>query len=164
MSNIARSKIRLALQNGEQIPLGLAIDLDGKDTTDPVKALEGALLPIGGFKGVGLAMAVDLLAGLISGAEFAGDVKNLNHSSEKSGCGHMLVAIDIKHFMDLYDYMDKIKYFVSRIHENGAMLPGEHGKQVAAIDRGLYEISDKQAESINQLLAKLKISFRLTDK
>lgn len=56
MSIAARGKIRLALQNGENIPAGLAIDAEGNDTTDPAKALQGAMLPIGGIKGAGLAL------------------------------------------------------------------------------------------------------------
>lgn len=163
MSNAARGKIRLALQNGENIPIGLAVDAGGNDTTDPARALEGAMLPIGGIKGAGLAMVVDLLAGLISGAAFAGDVKNLNHPTEESNCGHMLIAIDIKHFMSIEEYKSRMEYFVSRVHENGAMLPGEHGRLTAA-ENDFYEISDKQAESINHLLSEMGMEHRLVNR
>ncbi|MBD5549676.1 MAG: Ldh family oxidoreductase [Lachnospiraceae bacterium] len=155
MSNAARGKIRLALQNGEAIPLGLAVDVNGCDTTDPARALEGAMLPIGGIKGAGLAMVIDIMAGMLSGASFGGDVRNLNHPTDESNCGHMLMAVDIKRFMDINTYMRKMDYFVAKIHRAGAMFPGEHG--AASGKNGFCDISEKQVESIRQLADNLKV-------
>src|SRR5438270_24385 len=68
----ARGKIRRAERRGEKIPLGYALDGDGRPTTDPTAALGGVVLPIGGYKGSGLSMLMDIFGGVISGAGFAG--------------------------------------------------------------------------------------------
>src|SRR5918998_2573073 len=70
----ARGKIRRAERRGERIPEGYALDAEGRPTTDPVKALQGVVLPIGGPKGSGIAMLMDIFGGVISGASFGGDV------------------------------------------------------------------------------------------
>jgi LDH2 family malate/lactate/ureidoglycolate dehydrogenase len=66
----AHGKIRRAEQCDEPIPLGYALDSHGRPTTDPVAALQGVVLPIGGPKGSGLAMLMDIFSGVISGAAF----------------------------------------------------------------------------------------------
>ena len=75
MSVVARAKIRNAFKRGEAIPASWATDKQGRATTDPAQALDGFLLPIGGHKGYGLALLVDLFAGLLSGA---GDLDDRN--------------------------------------------------------------------------------------
>src|SRR5207237_21617 len=70
----ARGKSRRAERRGETIPLGYALDAQGKPTTDPKAALGGVVLPIGGYKGSGLSMLMDIFGGVISGAGFAGGV------------------------------------------------------------------------------------------
>jgi LDH2 family malate/lactate/ureidoglycolate dehydrogenase len=73
---VARGKIRKAAREGRPIPEGWALDAAGRPTTDPAKALEGVLLPIGGPKGAALSMMMHIFGGLFSGARFAGDVGN----------------------------------------------------------------------------------------
>lgn len=65
MTKIPAADIRQARADGTEIPDGAAIDADGRPTTDPSAALEGAMLPFGGYKGSGLAMAVELLSGAL---------------------------------------------------------------------------------------------------
>ena len=65
MSVVARAKIRSAAKAGERIPDSWATDRDGNPTTDPAEALGGFLQPVGGHKGYGLALVVDLIAGLL---------------------------------------------------------------------------------------------------
>ena len=79
----ARGKICKAQRRGQMIPEGYALDSHGKSTTDPSKALDGGVvLPVGGPKGSGLAMMMDIFAGVTSGAAYAGGIndqyKNLN--------------------------------------------------------------------------------------
>ncbi len=69
-------RIRNALKRGEPIPSDWATDAQGKPTTDPKAALDGFLPPIGGHKGYGLALVVDLFAGLLSGAAYLTHVKS----------------------------------------------------------------------------------------
>ena len=56
------------------MPVGWVIDSDGRPITDPKRAHEGTLVPIGGYKGSGLNIAIGLLAGAMNGAAFLGSV------------------------------------------------------------------------------------------
>ena len=94
MTVIACGKIRLASMHGESIEPGLALDAEGKPTTDAKKAFEGVCLPFGGAKGSALAMLMDLLAGVLTGANYGGDVKSLYFDhSEPQNVGHLFIAI-----------------------------------------------------------------------
>ncbi|MDA8107735.1 MAG: Ldh family oxidoreductase, partial [Betaproteobacteria bacterium] len=95
MSVAARGKIRAALAAGARIPEGWAADEHGRPTTDPAAALAGFLLPFGAHKGSGLAMAVDLLAGLLAGARFLTDVSSwVDRPDEPQGLGHFFLVLD----------------------------------------------------------------------
>lgn len=94
MTVIARGKIRLAAQRGEPIPEGLALDEEGNPTTDAKKAFEGVCLPMGGPKGAALSMLMDVMAGVFTGAAYAGDVKSLYFDfSGPQDVGHLMIAI-----------------------------------------------------------------------
>jgi LDH2 family malate/lactate/ureidoglycolate dehydrogenase len=62
----ARGHILLAAREGRSIPEGWALDEAGAPTTDAKRALDGALLPMGGHKGIGIAMLVECLAGALA--------------------------------------------------------------------------------------------------
>jgi ureidoglycolate dehydrogenase (NAD+) len=97
MSVVARGKIRAALQNGQAIPDTWATDSEGRPTTDPKAALDGFLLPFGGYKGYGLAVMVDLLAGVLSGAAYLTHVNSwLDHPEKPGNLGHFFVLIDTR--------------------------------------------------------------------
>jgi L-2-hydroxycarboxylate dehydrogenase (NAD+) len=114
-SNAARGKVRLAAKNGETIPLGWAVDENGNDTTDPNEALKGSMIAVGGYKGYGLALCVDILAGMMTGSAFAGDVKNLNHPTEISRCGHLILVLNPNSFMDKGQYDGKMQYLIEQL-------------------------------------------------
>jgi LDH2 family malate/lactate/ureidoglycolate dehydrogenase len=69
MSFVARGNVLAAARDGRAIPDDWALDAEGRVTTDPHAALMGAMLPLAGHKGMGLAMMVQCLAGSLSGAE-----------------------------------------------------------------------------------------------
>ncbi|HET9580713.1 MAG TPA: Ldh family oxidoreductase [Usitatibacter sp.] len=95
MSVVARAKIRNALKRGERIPDTWATDRDGNPTSDPKAALDGFLLAIGGHKGYGLALVVDLFAGLLSGAAYLTHVKSwLDEPDEPQDLGHFFLLFD----------------------------------------------------------------------
>jgi L-2-hydroxycarboxylate dehydrogenase (NAD+) len=128
-SQAARGKIRLAAANGEAIPEGWALDAHGNPTTDAEAALKGSMIPVGGAKGYGLSLAVDILAGLLTGSGFGGGAKNLDHPDAPSDCGHLLVAIDIAKFMDPEEYQADIATLTTATKAAGkagaVVLPGE---------------------------------------
>ncbi len=95
MSVVARAKIRNAFKRGEQIPDTWGTDAGGRPTTDPKAALDGFLLPVGGHKGYGLALWVDLFAGLLSDAAFLTHVESWTDAPEKpQNLGHFFILID----------------------------------------------------------------------
>lgn len=96
MSVVARAKIRNAFKRGEPIPATWATDAQGGATTDPGAALDGFLLPIGGHKGYGLALMVDLFAGLLSGAGYLTHVKSWSDAPDQpQDLGHFFILIDV---------------------------------------------------------------------
>lgn len=95
MSATAMGKIRLAEARGENIPEGWATDVHGRATTSPTEAINGMLLPAAGPKGFGLAVAIDLLCGALSGGAFGAAVRPLYAEMDKPyNCAHAFVAID----------------------------------------------------------------------
>ena len=97
MSVVARAKIRNAFKRGEQIPDTWGTDIKGNPTTDPKAALDGFLLPIGGHKGYGLALMVDLFAGLLSNAGYLTHIQSWQDApDEPQNLGHFFILIDTK--------------------------------------------------------------------
>ncbi|MCX7254225.1 MAG: Ldh family oxidoreductase [Burkholderiales bacterium] len=97
MSVVARAKIRNALKRGESIPYTWGTDAMGVPTTDPKVALDGFLLPIGGHKGYGIALLVDLFAGLLSNAAYLTHIKSWQDApDEPQNLGHFFILIDTK--------------------------------------------------------------------
>ena len=85
--------IREAARRGEPLPEGWALDADGAPTTDPVAALAGVLLPVGGLKGGNLAMMIELLAAM-SGGSFSLDAAPFDAGEDSPRLGMMVAAID----------------------------------------------------------------------
>ena len=98
MSRVAGGKIRMAIQNGEQVPLGWILDPHGNPTTVPEDFLvhRGALLPMENHKGYGLSLMVETLSGALSGAAMLGGVRNWIYNPETpSDTGYFLFVIDV---------------------------------------------------------------------
>ena len=94
-SIVAQSKINMAKDKGEEIPLGWALDINGKPTTNALDACKGMILPMAGAKGYGLSMMIDLLAGLLSGASFLNQVGRFYNPQKKAmDVGQVFVAIN----------------------------------------------------------------------
>ena len=132
-SEAARGKIRLAARQGERIPEGWALDSSGRPTTDAAAALEGSMVPIGGPKGYGLSLVIDMLAGLLTGAAFGGQVKPLNHPNQRSDYGHWMMALDPEFFLDGQSYASRFATLLSAVRttctEQRVWLPGERANE-----------------------------------
>ncbi|HMB46783.1 MAG TPA: Ldh family oxidoreductase, partial [Afifellaceae bacterium] len=97
----AAGKIKTLAQRGEPMPEGWMVGRDGKPMTDPTRQKEGLLLPIGGPKGYGLAMAIGLLAGTLNGAAFGKDVVEFTTDTQSpTNTGQFVAAISISAFGD----------------------------------------------------------------
>jgi LDH2 family malate/lactate/ureidoglycolate dehydrogenase len=130
----ARGKIRRAARRGEKIPVGYALDKHGRSTTDPNVALDGGVvLPIGGPKGSGLSMLMDIMGGVISGAASGGDVGSQFLDFDRTqDVGHFFLAMKPDLFVPAEQYRAGMDKLVSRVHANPKaegiaeiMMPGE---------------------------------------
>jgi LDH2 family malate/lactate/ureidoglycolate dehydrogenase len=122
-SVVARGKIRLAIKKGEEIPLNWALDAQGLPTSDPNAAMSGTLLPIGGPKGYGLAMVVDILSGVLTGSNFGKDVPTTLDFDRKVSSGFVVQAIDISAFSEPTDFYKDIQSLIADIR-NSPRAPG----------------------------------------
>jgi LDH2 family malate/lactate/ureidoglycolate dehydrogenase len=92
-SVVARGKIIVAAHTNASIPEGWAIDPEGYPTTDPERALAGAVLPFGGPKGSAISFIIDILCGVLTGAAFASHLNTLEDLSTVQNVGHVLAAV-----------------------------------------------------------------------
>jgi L-2-hydroxycarboxylate dehydrogenase (NAD+) len=96
----------------------------GEHMTDAKRAAEGLLLPIGGYKGSGLAVMLGLLAGPLNRAAFGADVIDFNTDDvSETNTGHFILALDIARFLPLEDYKVEVDRHVRELKE-GKRLPG----------------------------------------
>src|ERR1700686_579510 len=95
---------------GKQMPQGWMVSSrDGGPITDPERSAEGLLLPIGGYKGSGLALVLGLLAGTLNGASFGRDVVDFNADEKSAGnTGHFIIALDIARFTPLASFAAEV--------------------------------------------------------
>ncbi|GLC96656.1 lactate dehydrogenase [Cupriavidus sp. TA19] len=128
MSVAARAKIRNALKAGQSIPDSWATDAQGRPTTDPKAALDGFLLPIGGHKGYGLALMVDLFAGLLSDAAYLTHVKSwVDAPDQPQNLGHFFILVDTRRLGTAQWLAARMQDFAAILHGSS---PAEHGKPV----------------------------------
>lgn len=120
----AYGKVKLAAQKGESIPEGWMIDRKGQALTDPQKSGEGSLLPIGGYKGYGLAVMIGLLAGTLNNAAVGKDTVDFNaHHDLITNTGQTIIAVDPTAFGDQEQFIQRVVTLVEDL-KNSSKLPG----------------------------------------
>ena len=142
-STTARRKIREAMERGRPIPEGWAVDAEGRPTTDARAAMEGVALPFGGAKGSAISMLIDILAGVLSGAEFGGGVRSLYHNRERPAHGGgFFLAFKVEAFMPLCAFGSRMDTLIDRVHAlapaegfDAVRVPGERGARLAEMRR-----------------------------
>ena len=115
---LKKAKKRISNNNIIEDKIGtvgaVALDKNGKPTTDPKKALEGMQLPIADFKGSGLAWVIDILSGVFTGANHGGKVKDpFDDFSGPQNIGHMFIVFKSNLFVK--NYNKRIKENIKRI-------------------------------------------------
>ena len=132
LSVVARGKIVSAKEKGEPIPDNWAVDAEGKPTTDPDKALAGALLPIGGAKGSALALIVEILCGALAGANFGWEASAfLDAKGGPPQLGQFLVALNPDHFAG-DSFGPRMASLAAAVAADGARLPGDRRLELRA--------------------------------
>jgi len=172
-SLVARGNIIAAQKEGEPIPLGWALDVDGNPTTDADKALMGTVLTMAGHKGYALALMVELLSGALSGAAFGSSIGSMySDMDRKQNVGHFFCLMDISAFTDVSDFkkrvdvmIDEIKACRRRPNVEEILIPGEKEYRAALENRkhGIY-IGDKTFMELQALCEAYEIPFKLKKK
>ena len=120
----AYGKVKVAAQKGESIPDDWMIDRQGKPITDPKKSAEGSLLPIGGYKGYGLAVMIGLLAGALNNAAVGKGTIDFNaHHDLVTNTGQTIIAVDPSAFGNTEEFINRVIALVNDL-KNSSTLPG----------------------------------------
>lgn len=168
-SVVARGKIRQAARENTSVPEGWAIDAEGNPTTDPNKALNGTVLPMGGPKGSAIALAVDICSGILSGAEHAPNVKSFHSQKGVTGVGAALIALDISRFMTLKafstmmeEYIQSLKGMKKAKFSSEIFIPGEieFRRELESRESGI-SLKEQAVDMINRLSEDLGSQLRL---
>lgn len=143
----AVGKIKALAQRGEMMPEGWMVGRDGKPLTDPARREEGLLLPIGGAKGYGLAMAIGLLAGTLNGAAFGKDVVDFTKDTNTAtNTGQFIAAISVSAFAEVESFKASVDAVFREMRES-TPLPGHDPVRIPGEGRGaVYE--DRKAKGI----------------
>jgi LDH2 family malate/lactate/ureidoglycolate dehydrogenase len=111
-TTVAAGKIFKAMINGQtQIPAGWAMDSEGVPTTDTETALKGLVMPLGGYKGSGLAMMAEILCAVLGGGAMATELGGIRFRGKAVRVSQMFIAIDIARFLPLDEFrarMDRL--------------------------------------------------------
>ena len=156
LTTVVRGKIMLAMQKGEKIPEGWALDRDGKPTTDPKEAIEhGSLFPIGGAKGAMLALAFELICTALTGAAIGAEADSFFlDKGNKPRIGHAFLAIDPGALAGNERYFERVETLVTAmLADEGVRLPGARRFAAERGAQGGIEVADDLLAKIEKLAA-----------
>jgi len=133
LSAVSGGKILVAAKNGEEIPFGWATDREGRPTTDPNIGFKGFLLPMGGHKGFGLSLLVDILCGVITGGSFQHQLKSMYvYPDDPSNTAHLMLVINPLFLMSKEQLKERMAEFFQTVKQSPMwdadsemLLPGE---------------------------------------
>ena len=161
----AFGKVKAKAARGEMMPEGWMVDRDGRPLLDPKRAAEGLLLPIGGYKGYGLALVFGLLAGTLNGAAMGREVIDFNADAETAtNTGQAIVAIDPSAFGEVAEFKAAVDKLIRDLRNSERMpgverifMPGEQSqaksvrqrKEGIAIAQALMQTLDRLAEQLD---------------
>jgi L-2-hydroxycarboxylate dehydrogenase (NAD+) len=153
--------IKVARQAGVPLPPGWVVDADGRPITDPDRADEGFLVPIGGYKGSGLTIAIGLLAGVLGGAAFGHEV--VDHRVDPrtpTNTGQLIIAFRADLFRPMADALGDLTRHLELLRDSGSRdgaplrLPGdeaarheaEHARSGVELPEAVLDALDTEAE------------------
>ncbi|HVC35508.1 MAG TPA: Ldh family oxidoreductase [Chloroflexota bacterium] len=146
MSVVAQGKIGLAIAEGKPIPLGWLMDKHGHLSTNPADAREGLGVPIAEHKGYGLALVMETLAGLLSGAKFCldHDRETFRGGAQEHDLGHFFLALNPEMFMPIAEFTARVDRMIDDVKKSDVadgvkevLLPGE--PELRSRERNLRE-------------------------
>jgi LDH2 family malate/lactate/ureidoglycolate dehydrogenase len=165
--NAARGKIYAARERGAAIPEGWALDAEGRPTTDPAAAIAGVILPMGGHKGYAISFMMDVLSGVLTGSSFAAGVSGPQQAERRSGCGHLVLALDVAAVADPAAFGERMEQLIAEMKAvplaegfEEIFFPGElEDRSSARTGREGIELPDKTLEALEQLAAETGVSL-----
>jgi (2R)-3-sulfolactate dehydrogenase (NADP+) len=141
-----------AAEDNTPIPLGWALDADGHPTSDPHRALAGTVAPLGGAKGFGLGLLVEIFSAGLSGSNWGIDSSSFgDDTGGPPGVGQTFIAIDVTRSDEEFT-MRLERLLAVLLSEDGVRLPGErrHASRGEAEQHGVT-VPDELIERINAL-------------
>jgi (2R)-3-sulfolactate dehydrogenase (NADP+) len=154
LTTVVRGKIMLAMQKGERIPEGWALDREGRPTTDPKEAIEGgSLFPIGGAKGAMLALAFELVCAALTGSALGTEADSFfSDQGNKPRIGHAFLAIDPGALAGSARYCERVEAVIrTMLADEGVRLPGARRFAAERKLAGGIEVADDLLERIERL-------------
>ena len=151
-ASMAMGEVQVAKREGHKVPLGTGLTKDGKETTDPAEIADGGvLLPFGGYKGSGIAMMVELLAGALVGDNFSYETaeKDNNDGGPPSG-GEFILAISPEKLSNSDWDTHSSKFFEKMKSMGDVRLPGER-RHKNRLDKGPRHINEDLVNKIKSL-------------
>ena len=151
-ASMAMGEVQVAKREGHKVPIGTGLTKDGKETTDPGEIADGGvLLPFGGYKGSGIAMMVELLAGALVGDNFSYETaeKDTDDGGPPSG-GEFILAISPDKLTNS-DWDSHSNKFFEKMKSMGEVrLPGER-RHKNRLDTGPRNINEELVNKIKSL-------------
>jgi LDH2 family malate/lactate/ureidoglycolate dehydrogenase len=175
-SVVPGGRLEVAARRSERVPFGWAVDAEGKPTDDPVAGLNGGLLPLGStlemgaHKGYGLAAAVDILTGVLSGGAWGPQVRSLVGSGGTSNLSHLFLAIDPGAFGGREEFSERLSEWAQAMRSlspdppaAGVLIPGERETaSVAALGEAVV-VEVTVFQELRRLASELQVEMAVPD-
>ena len=167
LSEAALGKVRLAEREQRQIPATWAVDKDGKPTTDAKAAIDGMMLPAGGAKGFGLALAIDLMSSALSQGPGGENVSSMyDDLSRPFLCSLLFIAFDIAHFRGVDGFRQDVGAALNRVRgsrsfDSQIRTPGQRNADSRRLNAAGFSISRPLVDALNALSGELGLSQKI---
>ncbi len=168
LTQSGKGMMRWLERAGLPMPDHWALTPDGQRTTDPSSAMEGPLLPVGDYKGYGLSLVTDVLAGVMTGSLFGLSVFRDDRNYD---VGHTMLAIDPEAFLPRTEFEERLERLIDEVKSappieanQAVMIPGE-----AEQERARHRLRDgipldlRSIDRLAALAADLDVSFPFTE-
>jgi L-2-hydroxycarboxylate dehydrogenase (NAD+) len=158
-SATSHGTIKVAAREGRRMPQGWVVDAEGRPITDPKRAEEGFLVPMGGYKGSGLTIAIGLLAGVLNGSAFGADVVDHRHDHvTPTNTGQAILVMRADLFRPHDDVLADVTSQLGSLRDSGSLdggpvrLPGDESARARADNEthGIL-VSDWLVKELNEL-------------
>ena len=154
LSEVARGKLMVAAKEGRSIPLGWALDREGRPTDDPVAGMAGSMLPMGGAKGAMLALVVELLVTALTGAALGFEATSFFvDEGNRPRLGQAFLVIDPDALAGRDVYTERVETLIAAmLADEGVRLPGVRREALAeAAQRDGIELPAALAHTLERL-------------